>query len=347
MSRLKTRGYTLIELLVVMAIIGLLIALLIPAVQAAREAARRSQCTNNLKQIGLALHQYHLSLGAFPLGKSVANVEVGEVSGWRDWGAQALMLPYLEQTPLYNSINFEWSNRAVTAKAVNSTAFNVRLKNYLCPSDRNSIRGVNSNNSRGCVGATGIQYFKESTGIFGRELTYSMEDVSDGLSNTIAYSESLVGSPNVTNNYRGNSITGVHEIVSNQAYDVNNIGISKIRQALELCNQAMRNAGGPNYPSVTTSAGNRWGWGEVGISLFNTIVPPNSAEYPWNSCRKDCPKCGPDGSQYSNAQSAHPGGVNALLVDGSVHWIGNGIDPLVWWSLGTRAGGEIIGGDDF
>ena len=140
MSRLKTRGYTLIELLVVMAIIGLLIALLIPAVQAAREAARRSQCTNNLKQIGLALHQYHLSLGAFPLGKSVANVEVGEVSGWRDWGAQALMLPYLEQTPLYNSINFEWSNRAVTAKAVNSTAFNVRLKNYLCPSDRISRR---------------------------------------------------------------------------------------------------------------------------------------------------------------------------------------------------------------
>src|SRR4051795_7219477 len=100
------RGFTLIELLVVIAIIAVLIALLLPAVQAAREAARRSQCINNLKQLGLGLHNYHQALGVFPLGNAVAYSDPGVQTEWGTWSAQAFLLPYMEQQPIYNSMNF-------------------------------------------------------------------------------------------------------------------------------------------------------------------------------------------------------------------------------------------------
>ncbi len=108
------RGFTLIELLVVIAIIAVLIALLLPAVQAAREAARRAQCTNNLKQIGLAMHNYHSAVGTFPQGKSMAAQQLnyaGGYAGWTEWSALAEMLPYMEQSPTYNAINFSFCRR--------------------------------------------------------------------------------------------------------------------------------------------------------------------------------------------------------------------------------------------
>ena len=109
MNSSSRRGFTLIELLVVIAIIAVLISLLLPAVQSAREAARRAQCTNNLKQIGLAIHNYHTANDVFPLGTSLQPTDTaGDPGVWASWSAQALMLGYLEQTPLYNAINFNW-----------------------------------------------------------------------------------------------------------------------------------------------------------------------------------------------------------------------------------------------
>src|SRR4051812_6555368 len=149
------RAFTLIELLVVIAIIAVLIALLLPAVQAAREAARRMQCTNNLKQIGLALHNYHQINDSFPMGASLGMLNLNVYQAKQNWSYIAAILPQLEQTAIYNAINFNMGvNLAASlAFAVNSTAIQRQISPVLCPSDPNSGRDFNfSNNYYGSIG---------------------------------------------------------------------------------------------------------------------------------------------------------------------------------------------------
>jgi len=137
MKRSPVRGFTLIELLVVIAIIAVLIALLLPAVQAAREAARRSQCVNNLKQLGLALHNYESAGGGFPPGIVNSQSNVGEWATWTAWSPQAMLLPYMEQAPLYNAANFSFNccQYGDQARDTNVTVALTRVANFLCPSD--------------------------------------------------------------------------------------------------------------------------------------------------------------------------------------------------------------------
>jgi prepilin-type N-terminal cleavage/methylation domain-containing protein/prepilin-type processing-associated H-X9-DG protein len=143
--RIQNRnGFTLIELLVVIAIIAVLIALLLPAVQAAREAARRAQCTNNLKQIGLSLHNYHQTNDRFPQGKAQSASAIsysGGYAAWGEWSAQAMLLPYMEQTPIYNSINFSFDSVWGFGGAVNLTASTRVINGFTCPSDSNVAFG--------------------------------------------------------------------------------------------------------------------------------------------------------------------------------------------------------------
>jgi prepilin-type N-terminal cleavage/methylation domain-containing protein/prepilin-type processing-associated H-X9-DG protein len=396
------RGFTLIELLVVIAIIAVLIALLLPAVQAAREAARRSQCTNNLKQIGLGLHNYHQATGSFPQGRSQAASNPnfvpasgqGPYANWTERGALAMMLPYMEQGPTYNAINFSYCSAYAYGAQANATSSTRLISTFLCPSDTNAGFGgapvsnqttitawgdstypPGTNSYRGSIGTTtstwgwttgysqcqpdpfnlngGPQPCSPfSTGLFAYYISNGIQNVTDGTSNTIAYAESLVGdtqNPPLKTG-RNNSVTnaqpngGPGQVPDASAVSYQNI----IIPALNQCTQAW-NTGNAANPKVNISSANgvRWGWGAMGISLFNTVVTPKSKQQPWNTCRYTCGGCGPDDSTFSNAQSNHPGGVNVMFADGSVRFVKDSISPQTWMALGTKSNGEVISADSY
>ena len=379
MSPKRRRGFTLIELLVVIAIISVLIALLLPAVQAAREAARRGQCVNNLKQIGLAMHNYHQIQDRFPPGHSESADQPGysdkQYAGWTEWSALASMLPYLEQGPLFNSINFGYCGGYNYGANCNGTAWTTRLGSFLCPSDPNTLGNApnfgtgppNTNSYRGCLGTTSAVYWSNvsnspgyagcqpdpfritgnpgcspySTGMFVYWIPHGLQDCTDGSSQTVAYAESLVGDAGNSVNYRhrNNSVTGVTAAASAEVPDASNLPQATLIAALQACSQAYQ-----SNTNLSNANGNRWGWGAASMTLFHTIVTPNSKDFPWNSCRDQCAGCGPDDSEFSNAQSNHPGGVNVLFTDGSVKFIMDSINQRTWMAIGTRASGEIING---
>ncbi len=359
--RSNRRGFTLIELLVVIAIIAVLIALLLPAVQAAREAARRAQCTNNLKQIGLALHNYHQAVGSFPLGCTVA-----PGFAWGTWSAQALLLPYLEQTNLYNAINFSLTNQLSPGIAINSTAFNTNLAAFLCPSDGLAATPgawhFNNNNYYGSVGATTFPGAQVATGIFypgaiifnpNGKPTYtdttnagvcSIASVTDGTSNTVAFGEAVVGDSTHWTNFRdGVSWTAKPPYyAANDAWAVQ----SYVMQGIQACAQ-MWNTKGAAVQPYGEDKGWRWGAQAIGDALFNTIIPPSSTQYPWSACRADNVGGGVANGHFENANSFHPGGCNIGFADGSVRFIKSSISMKTWWSLGTKADGEVISSDSY
>ena len=198
------RGFTLIELLVAIAIIAVLIALLLPAVQSAREAMRRAQCTNNLKQIGLGMHNYHSTHNTFPLGGTVNfTIDYGTTyanADWGTWSAQALILGYMEGQPLYNAANFNFVCCWGTGWNANSTVTLAILNVFICPSDglspvptQNDMWTGETNNYFASVGAS--TDFYNPSGLFAESrLCYGAQACTDGTSNTIAFGEALVGS---------------------------------------------------------------------------------------------------------------------------------------------------------
>jgi prepilin-type N-terminal cleavage/methylation domain-containing protein/prepilin-type processing-associated H-X9-DG protein len=341
-------GFTLIELLVVIAIIAVLIALLLPAVQSAREAARRAQCVNNLKQIGLAMHNYHAAFSTFPPGCSLGPYDLkGDAWAWNDWSAQALLLSYMEQNPLYNAINFsippvatqDYDNGNVTT---GSTALLIRISSFLCPSDGKAGKSY-INSYYGSMGdSIGYTTQSKSSGLFAMVTGHGIQDVTDGTANTVAFSERLVGDPDRDHRTRGNGMVDVAGGSLWEALDVET-NFNGITATFQACNAAYQLPTNSAYQS----AGQYWAWGCPGMTLFNVVVPPNSTQYPWGSCRSGCGGCGTDNSHIESASSNHPGGCNVQLADGSVRFVKSTTDLRVWWALGTIAGGEIISSDSY
>ncbi|ODU01276.1 MAG: prepilin-type N-terminal cleavage/methylation domain-containing protein [Planctomycetes bacterium SCN 63-9] len=312
---MKRLGFTLIELLVVIAIIAVLIALLLPAVQAAREAARRIQCTNNLKQIGLAMHNYEGTHGRLPSART---------NSPHYWSSLAQILPQLEGGALYNFINFDHStapNARNNYDMANTTAISYMIATYFCPSDRKQgqVNEEYGPTNYFAVAGTGTMAKGSGNGLMFDGSGVKFAEITDGLSNTGAFVESIKGS-------------GI-DTTSPAAFDL--LGQYK---------------GGGGYSSTFTEAdcdaipaysgtrGSRWFHGSMsGGSTVNHYWTPNSR-------KADC--AGDTNGLYS-ARSFHPGGINEAFADGHIQFVKDTVSGDVWHALATRAGGEVIGADQY
>jgi prepilin-type N-terminal cleavage/methylation domain-containing protein/prepilin-type processing-associated H-X9-DG protein len=353
-------GFTLIELLVVIAIIAVLVALLLPAVQQAREAARRSQCKNNLKQLGLALHNYHDAYSVFPFECGGTGWTGNGTGNWARLSGTVLLLPYMDQAPLWNQISQKMPGGVVSGfyppmgpEPWDWTVYPpwaVQIPILRCPSDKYSGPGQGpwgKNNYSFCIGDTvtsnngGPEWWTpEPRGMFYYHSKLGIQDCLDGSSNTIAMGEHGLSQDNVS--IFGNAAMNVSGIAANPTV-CKNLALGKVYIA------------GTN---TQDGLGNPWSDGGIQHSGFTTILPPNSASCVVSGWDSD--------AAIISASSRHPGGVHVLLCDGAVRFIAESInagnsaapDPAlgrgnggipgqspygVWGALGTRAGGEIAG----
>ena len=349
----SSRGFTLIELLVVIAIIAVLIALLLPAVQAAREAARRSQCTNNLKQIGLAFHNYESTYGCFVPG--VIYPSPMDSWGWGPSGHLSL-LPFVEQTTLWNAYNVgavQCNGNGCNLYNMNTTVFNTQIASFLCPSD-SPLRQVSMASYVGNIGGPFQLSGYSGTFIPTPNADFSgapggnngaivkIASIVDGTSNTALFSEVLTGTPNAASVTAGSANPNQWKRVFFQmsAGDINATPADVLSEI----------AGCKAVPPATAGLGGvRGDWFYaypyyIDYAVYNHMAPPNSrscsTSQAWNTWGIDYYGMAPPNSN-------HPGGVNVAFSDGSVRFIKDSVSVQPWWALGTRNGGEVIGSDSY
>ena len=366
-TRLRSRirsGFTLIELLVVIAIIAILVALLLPAVQQAREAARKAQCSNNLKQLGLALHNYHSQHNAFPIGR-------GGTTGTNDYDGNAdrlsffvPLLPFIDQGAMWNQVR---NPMAITVGTATQTApamgvrpwkteykpWTVQISGLLCPSDTASVSGIADSNYAACWGdngdGNGSTLFSSgndsSRGMFGIRRSTTFSDMKDGTVNTLMMSEN--GRPDGQRSFQG--------YFARKTAGGSTYGAALFTDPTTTCLNDVVDPNTPGYykAGVTlNNRGDRWADGSANFTGFNTVFAPNGP-----SCQRGDDDSG-DG--VLSAGSYHSGGVFAMFGDGSVKFINDTIDTGnlgsgtqvssglsrygVWGALGSRAGGEVVSG---
>ena len=331
---MNRRAFTLIELLVVIAIIAILIGLLLPAIQKVRESAARAKCQNNLKQIGLACHNYHDNRNALPMGATLAPSSIS---------VQVLLLPHLEQQNRYNQFDQNQSSFA----AANYYGRVGDISIYLCPSDPSAGFLVDSTPPSGVVagncgrsnyyGNAGAHaMLAESngsivkpghlTGVFATGSAIPFANITDGLSQTSLFAEIKRGAAPKRD---GMDVTRIATwgAANTAATNPNNFG--PIPAALAA---SANNASAPLFSNTT---GLQYFQGTGNSALYTHTLPPNYTG-------RDCMAITAD-QLHLAARSYHTGGVNIVLCDGSVRTIKSSIGFDVWTALGTRAGGEAVG----
>jgi prepilin-type N-terminal cleavage/methylation domain-containing protein/prepilin-type processing-associated H-X9-DG protein len=321
------RGFTLIELLVVIAIIAVLIALLLPAVQSAREAARRTQCVNNLKQIGLAMSNYVSTVGGFPPSKiwSGSCTRLNDAAGhYLNTTGFTLILGYMEQTPLLNAYNFGQASANSYYQSVghpnmtplgdqsaNSTVVGTLIAAFACPSDDPPPVLTQSSGTYTILNGRRSNYYLCGA--------YYNEYTCPGMANVAVFNKAYQG----------------------MFSDDVSITISQVKDGMS--NTAM--AGETPQTHSSSSYGAFWGAG-MHTSTHGQVLPPTSASYP-----EYMPNAPVIGSTTNHAPfawvmgSTHPGGLNMVFGDGSVRFIKNSIHPRTWWGINTIFGQEIISSD--
>jgi len=344
LDRSSARGFTLIELLVVVSVIAALMAFLLPAVQSAREAARRIECVNHLKQIGLALQSYESTYRFFPGVETPSGTIAGQSYSNHAYSPLARILAQLDQGPLFNASNLTAQATLPDSLWANLTVMSTSVSVFLCPSDGTSAApGYGRVNYRFNLGpgpwfAPAPLKQEAGDGPFTTHRFYSPASYSDGLSQTIGVSERL----------QGNWLEGIW---SSGDYVLTGVGDSlmghiphflTIDWVVSVCASAS-----PTLP-IETRSGESWFLSGYHFTDYNHCATPNSPI-------RDC-------SIYSfkenihwrtlhegvfAARSRHPGGVNTLLMDGSVRFVHDATNLAVWRALATRNRGDIISSDGF
>jgi prepilin-type N-terminal cleavage/methylation domain-containing protein/prepilin-type processing-associated H-X9-DG protein len=380
LSARERRGFTLIELLVVIAIIAVLIALLLPAVQAAREAARRAQCLNNLKQLGLAAHNYVSQTNVYPC-QSIQNTN--QWSWEPSW--VALILPDIEQTTVYNSINFSlpmleisFVNPVALGGMSNATAGLLNIASLLCPSESlnhpvSYAGDWGQSNYAGNYGGPGM--ISSCSGIIipsrGDEFVsspnlgpVSLAAVTDGTSNTAMFSEHLLGYGSALDSLSGGYVSpavagtslakrALFQVSVAPSPDQGSAGLSVALQLMAAC----RAIPGGTAPAEDGGAGSTWlytqGYDTVNLSYAHVLTPNlypcTGAESGFFGAQGNFTSDSSGGGWIGavTASSNHPGGVNVAMGDGSVRFIKDTVSYQTWWALGTRNWGEVISSDQY